>query len=1343
MKAMKKSLRKLGKRHRRGKADVPRDPPRLHTSTPSEADIATPPFGQEQTIKKEGRQEQSSVQLEQEKGERKTPNDKRAEDGQEKLEEDETEKQGGGGRDDTAEEEGNRQVKRHEEEGEKEGPKAENEGCRELEEDATEEEGKGREEHPEEDAKDGSEPQKEERGEHKNTAEDVAMESLDERSPEEEQTDGMSVEDDSSPTNERSPEEEQTNATGVEDTTSPTNEHSPEGEQTEGTKVEDATSPTNERSPEEKQTGRTRVEEATSPTNEEEGRTKRLYSIAKRPTEAPLLQDWFIQREPVVAAICDRLGVNDGGGSRASGEPPVVGVAGPSGAGKSTIASMIIARDDVRGHFSEKGVVWLSVGQGARDRLLDVMYRLAVMVHELVVDSSSFPDDGPFRPPQTPDIGVEPEDGAAYVREILTAEEGERSSGSFGELLVVADDVWEAEVLAELRSTGASILYTTRSEEDLLAASGGSSVLQVDEVTEGEAEEILRRAADLLDYTKLPDAAHDIIRRGGPVAMDVAYVGRWDIVRGKNDQAAWAVVLAHVIDAQNFMKGAALLPWRSAVLRVGLTRLGFADQGTKELYLSLGVLPRNLSFSGDDVTALVSDGSAEELQAATLAIATLEQWSVLMRTEGGRYRVHHSHADMAWQGISEDPAILGPALARWRNRVSTAEAVLAWRTEELVDIWQAIWSLEIGEGAEEIGQPYAEIVDAMNLSDAGAFQLLRRIAFFQWLTNEPDAACMSWSKLLASCEDSTANHPDVHVTMYTLGAHALVSGRTHEAEGWFRRTLAIEERVLDSDDAAIADTLHEIASCAFREGRMKEAESFHLRALAVRESLQGHEHLDVAKTLHSLGLCILKMNTRAKEAEGYLRRALRIFSEKLGATDTKASNAMYDLGRCLSLAGQTREAEEYLQRALSIQGNRQGLKSPAVADTLYALGGCMADAGQPAVAGVFYRRALAIREESLGADDPSTVRTLRALAQVLLDTSNTEEAQGLFQRALVGVENCLGSSHREVAVLFHGLGACALAEQKPEEAEQQFQRALAIRERSLGADQSSIAHTLYDLGRCASQAGRMEQAEDFYRRSLMIEEASLGEHHEEVATVLYSLSVCVAEQGGRNKEVEGLLERVVEIKEINRKAMKPTKRNDVELADILGGLGAASFRAGHLDAAAKHIRHALAIYEKALDAHHPKISFTLNALGKCLFKAGRAEEAEVSFRRVLDMTTAEGEHKGGEDSVHNCSHPPVGDTLDFLGQCAMFEGRTEEARRLFHRALEGRKDHLGPDHPRVALTLYSIGRCFFDEGNLEEADHHLNCALSIQEKTLDPEHPSIAATQAGRESIKRKQVYFR
>lgn len=163
MKAMKNSLRKLGKRHRRGKAEVPRDPPRLHTSTPSEDDIATPPFGKEKVKKKE-RQEQSSVQLAQGERQKETTNEERVEDGQEKLQEGETEKRGGGGRQDTAEEEGNGNVKRQEvkrqEEGEEESPKAENGGCRELEEDATEEKGKGRE-HPEEDAEDGSEHQQE------------------------------------------------------------------------------------------------------------------------------------------------------------------------------------------------------------------------------------------------------------------------------------------------------------------------------------------------------------------------------------------------------------------------------------------------------------------------------------------------------------------------------------------------------------------------------------------------------------------------------------------------------------------------------------------------------------------------------------------------------------------------------------------------------------------------------------------------------------------------------------------------------------------------------------------------------------------------------------------------------------------------------------------------------------------------------------------------------------------------------------------------------------------------------------------------------------------------------
>ena len=62
----------------------------------------------------------------------------------------------------------------------------------------------------------------------------------------------------------------------------------------------------------------------------------------------------------------------------------MVGLAGPSGAGKSTVASMIIAREDVRAHF-DRGVLWLQVRQGAKERLPELKSRHADMVYETVM----------------------------------------------------------------------------------------------------------------------------------------------------------------------------------------------------------------------------------------------------------------------------------------------------------------------------------------------------------------------------------------------------------------------------------------------------------------------------------------------------------------------------------------------------------------------------------------------------------------------------------------------------------------------------------------------------------------------------------------------------------------------------------------------------------------------------------------------------------------------------------------------------------------------------------------------------------------------------------------------
>lgn len=210
-----------------------------------------------------------------------------------------------------------------------------------------------------------------------------------------------------------------------------------------------------------------------------------------------------------------------------SEEPRMVGLAGPGGAGKSTIGSMVIARVDVRTSFY-KGVLWLDVGPGAKDNLSELMLRLADMVYETVMLKEC-------RPPRTEGIEYDPEDGAAYIREVV----GERSP----RFLVAADDVCHVEVLDALRGVGAWVLYITR-QAGLLPE---SPPLRLDHVVKDEAEMVLRRAADLQDEC-LSETVDNLMVSRDSGEMYLTFVRRWSDVRGRDrsEGKAWRMVLGRI-----------------------------------------------------------------------------------------------------------------------------------------------------------------------------------------------------------------------------------------------------------------------------------------------------------------------------------------------------------------------------------------------------------------------------------------------------------------------------------------------------------------------------------------------------------------------------------------------------------------------------------------------------------------------------------------------------------------------------------------------------------------------------------------------------------------------------
>lgn len=95
---------------------------------------------------------------------------------------------------------------------------------------------------------------------------------------------------------------------------------------------------------------------------------RHLGTKLKLPDGAPMRKGWYVGRQQIVQDMFDRL-------CRES-PPKLAALVGESGSGKTTVAVEIIMDVRVQQFFSN-GIVWLSVDDGAYDRLPTLMTCLA------------------------------------------------------------------------------------------------------------------------------------------------------------------------------------------------------------------------------------------------------------------------------------------------------------------------------------------------------------------------------------------------------------------------------------------------------------------------------------------------------------------------------------------------------------------------------------------------------------------------------------------------------------------------------------------------------------------------------------------------------------------------------------------------------------------------------------------------------------------------------------------------------------------------------------------------------------------------------------------------------
>ena len=154
---------------------------------------------------------------------------------------------------------------------------------------------------------------------------------------------------------------------------------------------------------------------------------------------------------------------------------------------------------------------------------------------------------------------------------------------------------------------------------------------------------------------------------------------------------------------------------------------------------------------------------------------------------------------------------------------------------------------------------------------------------------------------------------------------------------------------------------------------------------------------------------------------------------------------------------------------------------------------------------------------------------------------------------------------------------------------------------------------------------------------------------------------------------------------------------------------------GDLDAAERYAREALTVAETLLPPTDPFIADTLAALGQLAQKRGDRAKARTLY--VRSIASYEGSDRPGPGFAH---------PLRYLASLSREEGATEEAMRLYERALAVKRKHLGDRHPEVAEFWHELARGRLALGDVNGALEALHTGVNIFRETLPADSPQLA-----------------
>jgi tetratricopeptide (TPR) repeat protein len=255
-------------------------------------------------------------------------------------------------------------------------------------------------------------------------------------------------------------------------------------------------------------------------------------------------------------------------------------------------------------------------------------------------------------------------------------------------------------------------------------------------------------------------------------------------------------------------------------------------------------------------------------------------------------------------------------------------------------------------------------------------------------------------------------------------------------------------------------------------------------------------------------------------------------------------------------------------------------------------------------------------------------------------------------------------------------------------------------------DEALVTDVMAAEARVALQAGDVARASDLGTRVLDARKAQLGDDHPRIATALAQLAW--VEQYEENWDAAlALHEQAIAI----RRRWYPPEHPI--LASSLNAMAVLLTQRGDRPGAIAKYREAIAMLERAYGPTHRDVGAPLINLADALAQTGQTTEALELIARAEAIAKADGNERILE----------AGEVIRAIAYAEA--GRLEESEVAWRRVLELRIVRYGADDPATSMAHDSVCRVLVMREKYEEALTHCRRSVAIDSVAHGPNHPSV------------------